>query len=751
MSAYRQQIEQAVRATTIQRPFSFTWFGQTSRPPPPNLRALMSASETRHFVLNALQQRLYSDFYLPGGAVARRRERTALPVPDARTFIAGLAAANSGSGTWSSGWSERDRTNDAIAVHHDRLDLTLWLKADDIRQAGEHGVEIRVPPELPAWAPGFWLALGDAPFAGRDEPQVRFYWNLRPDGAALLVEHLTRRLNAAQIPFRLKLLADPARYTRCDAAVLYLPESAIDEALPLIQAVHDQVRSTLKPSVPALTRKLMPGVAMADDPASGESFGTYCCRLLAGALIATHEAGVETLRDRLEMTCTMLTEHGFEPDSPYRRAGRHEPRPAEAAISWQSSQSGVDESASIDRTFLEVAMDIAGQIVREALWHGSRCTWLGMTGDQERGQPVYGTLGPDLYGGSAGIALFLGDVYLTTGDTACRSAALGGIRHALAHARDIAPASIHGLYTGLPGIAIAAARLARTIQDPTLLDDAHDLLHALDRLPSREHDLLSGAAGALIAMLLLQRAVPDEPSIERAVRLGDRLLDGAQRGAGGYSWRSGRRALTGLSHGASGIGVALLELAVATGEDRFLAAARGAFTWERGLFDVEGNWPDLRRVSGPIRRSTLLPFGTSWCHGAPGIALARLRAAELLADATLSAEARVALETTRRWVTVALVSGDDSFCLCHGLAGNADILFDGYAALGDPAYRDAATAVAAAGIRRYALDPHRWPCGTYSGETPGLMLGLAGIGRFYLRLADPKLPSILLPIRCATT
>jgi lantibiotic biosynthesis protein len=30
------------------------------------------------------------------------------------------------------------------------------------------------------------------------------------------------------------------------------------------------------------------------------------------------------------------------------------------------------------------------------------------------------------------------------------------------------------------------------------------------------------------------------------------------------------------------------------------------------------------------------------------------------------------------------------------------------------------------------------------GETPGLMLGLAGIGYSYLRLCDPAIPSILI-------
>jgi hypothetical protein len=36
-----------------------------------------------------------------------------------------------------------------------------------------------------------------------------------------------------------------------------------------------------------------------------------------------------------------------------------------------------------------------------------------------------------------------------------------------------------------------------------------------------------------------------------------------------------------------------------------------------------------------------------------------------------------------------------------------------------------------------------WPSGAHGGATPCLFLGLAGIGRFYLRLAKPELPSLL--------
>ena len=53
--------------------------------------------------------------------------------------------------------------------------------------------------------------------------------------------------------------------------------------------------------------------------------------------------------------------------------------------------------------------------------------------------------------------------------------------------------------------------------------------------------------------------------------------------------------------------------------------------------------------------------------------------------------------------------------------------------------------VADCGIRRYGDGGSEWPCGSGAGEHPGLMLGLAGIGDFYLRLSAGDTPALLLP------
>ena len=85
------------------------------------------------------------------------------------------------------------------------------------------------------------------------------------------------------------------------------------------------------------------------------------------------------------------------------------------------------------------------------------------------------------------------------------------------------------------------------------------------------------------------------------------------------------------------------------------------------------------------------------------------------------------------------------FALCHGAAGNAELFIEAGEVLGDPGYTAIAEAIGRQGIERYHEPRRPWPSGlTAGGDTPGLMLGLAGIGYFYLRLAIPAIPSILL-------
>ena len=134
----------------------------------------------------------------------------------------------------------------------------------------------------------------------------------------------------------------------------------------------------------------------------------------------------------------------------------------------------------------------------------------------------------------------------------------------------------------------------------------------------------------------------------------------------------------------------------------------------------------------------------AWCHGAPGIGLSRVRAYALTKDETYRREAEAAISGTYR--PLAMPAAADNFSLCHGLGGNAELFILAADVLGDERYRSVAESVGDRGLQGIHLPRNPWPCGVLSGgETPNLMLGLAGIGHFYLRLYDSRaVPSVLL-------
>lgn len=402
--------------------------------------------------------------------------------------------------------------------------------------------------------------------------------------------------------------------------------------------------------------------------------------------------------------------------------------------------------------YLDAALRLGREIAAAAIWSGERCSWVGGMPDEGPGGRIlmtYSSFGPELYGGTAGVGLALAELFDAGGEEEpeLRRVALGALEHGLARASEVAPPSRLGAYAGQLGIALCAARAGRVLGEASLVERAGKLVGGLDyETEPLENDLIAGRAGGILALLSLRELGVAEATPERATMLGEGLLAVADRDGEGWSWPSlaspeGRN-LTGLSHGAAGIGVGLLELHRASGEARFRAAAAEAFAYERSLFDPQArNWPDLRElVLRDWPADVAPPCATLWCHGAPGIALSRLRACELGDRNGCEEEARVALETTTASLRHQLDSGN--YSLCHGLAGNAEVLAEGAALFeGEPPL---AHEVATAGIERYLEADAPWPLGVHDGQTDSLLVGRAGTAYFYLRLHDPKRPSVLL-------
>jgi lantibiotic biosynthesis protein len=378
--------------------------------------------------------------------------------------------------------------------------------------------------------------------------------------------------------------------------------------------------------------------------------------------------------------------------------------------------------------YIETAERIGARLCRDAIWHRGRTNW---TSDFLDGETLaHGALGPELYSGIAGIALFLWRLAEMTGERIFRVTAEAAIRQAL----DRMPGSGCGFYSGGLGILYAGAEILQDFDEEAVIREAQPDRSRLEVIGS---DVIDGSAGAIAALLNLHARTRSARLLEAAVRHAELLLDDASRSEEGWSWKtiSSSRNLTGFSHGASGIAWALLELHRVTGEERFREAAREAFRYERSCFnEAEQNWPDFREAEAG--------YPVFWCHGAAGIGLCRLRAWQMLGCSGLLDEARVALGTVERH-SPALAN----FSLCHGQAGNADVLIYASEVLKEGSWLRYVEAIAQEGVERFERRGIPWPCGLPgAGETPDLMLGLAGIGYFYMRLADPKrVPSVLLP------
>src|SRR5262245_55857332 len=94
----------------------------------------------------------------------------------------------------------------------------------------------------------------------------------------------TSLLNASRVPFRIKVLRDPAAYRRADAGVLFLRRHDRARIDPLIARITAAVAEGLRPEVPLFTKRLADGLGFAEDPAGSLSFGQHRCRLVAEAL-----------------------------------------------------------------------------------------------------------------------------------------------------------------------------------------------------------------------------------------------------------------------------------------------------------------------------------------------------------------------------------------------------------------------------------------------------------------------------------
>jgi type 2 lantibiotic biosynthesis protein LanM len=425
--------------------------------------------------------------------------------------------------------------------------------------------------------------------------------------------------------------------------------------------------------------------------------------------------------------------------------------------------------------FIAEADRIAAELSRYAIRRGPAAAWIGLDwlGDSEVFQLV--CLGPDLYNGSAGIAVFLAAHAATTGCQLSGELALAAVaqlRKNLA-SRNVprqARALGIGAATGLGSIVYALAVVAKCLDIGDLLADAEaaarlftDELIAADK----QLDVMGGSAGAILGLLRVHRDTGSAIVLDRAVKCGEHLL--AQRRVGPQGRRSwigqefGAKAqvakdliapgtganppahgLNGMSHGAAGFAYALSSLAAATGRGDFANAAAECIAFEDSSYDASRhNWPDLRASNVPA-------WPCQWCHGAPGIGLARLGMQRLgIGKFSGKVAEPTATDIRNALVGVEQAAASAVDTLCCGTLGRIEFICEAAGALDRGDLRElAARRLLTVLQRAAAAGDYRWNSGKRQFNL-GLFRGLSGVGYTLLRQAlardgDTSLPNMLI-------
>ncbi|WP_414577939.1 type 2 lanthipeptide synthetase LanM family protein [Anabaena sp. CCY 9402-a] len=404
----------------------------------------------------------------------------------------------------------------------------------------------------------------------------------------------------------------------------------------------------------------------------------------------------------------------------------------------------VDHQASREQLLI-AAQAVGDRLETLALSSEQDATWIGLQlTPQEKW--LLTPLHIDLYNGLSGVALFLAYLGAVTTEERYTNLAKSALNTILRQV-DASQSDVKsiGMFDGWGGIIYTFSHLGTLWNQPTLLREAEKIVQRLPDLIAKDEqlDIISGAAGCIGGLIALYHCAPSDRTLAAAIQCGDRLIACAQPMQHGVAWStniSNTAPLAGFSHGVAGIAWALLELASLTGEQRFQTTALAAIEYERSLFAPEvSNWLDLRNFTAQVleKNDTQHTCMTAWCHGAPGIGLARLRCLPHLSDRQISSEINTALKTT-------IANGFGSnHSLCHGDLGNLELLLQASLTLDDPQWKTQVDRFAAAILE--SINQHGWLCGVPLGvETPGLMTGLAGIGYELLRLAAPNsVPSVL--------
>lgn len=706
-------------------------------------------------------QWLYSTCYVAGSATSTKAGYMQHELQPA-DVLAELQRANPTRARWSSWVAEQVLPDGSVVARRRQLRRThlagtfISYDAPLGRVAVGSRIAVLSPRESNVIQAGYYHCISETPWGKSESARVaRFYFHAHGETMAVLLSRVARLLNSFAIPFQAKCNILARVFPRADSVTIFTPWQRSEAFARILMAHPEAWSGLLGDATPLFALRLAPGVAFAEDPGTGDSFGMALCGLVADGLLDAWRQACLTVSDRAAAIGRRFVTSGIDLDHPYVRANSQW-RPSFAEYSKVPSlrRNGNgkaihsrDERRPRSGALVRAGTTIARRIAGQALWYQNRCNWIERHRQLENGDLLATTftLGPDVYGGLSGVGLFLAEAWRWEQVPELRATARGALMQAVDSSLESNVDCSHGLYTGLPGVAYALIRAAARLEDADVeaagvrvVEECSQLTTAIRDVT--EFDLVRGLAGTIVAMCALPRRFRST-TIPISEACATQLLRLANRSGDRWSWSEPTGAgpgsehdFTGLSHGTAGVALALMELYSLTHVEQYRHAAARAVEYEIATYaHSERNWPD----HGPCKQVTCAPrFLMAWCHGAPGILLARRRCRQLGLDDNVADNACVeqALAQVREEIVRFQSSEVADWSLCHGFMGICEVAL-AYRAKDGGAMLRACTGIIRAGARVRDMPEESWECGSEGGvEFPSLMAGLSGIGLQLLRI-----------------
>jgi lantibiotic modifying enzyme len=398
--------------------------------------------------------------------------------------------------------------------------------------------------------------------------------------------------------------------------------------------------------------------------------------------------------------------------------------------------------------YLEAAFSIGSDIANKAIFHNNACNWLGYISKSLPGEKdqMYGALESDFYAGTSGIAYFLGYLAFCTNDKHIERVAMAALRQSIDYRKDISDFGLESIYIGIGGTAMVAYELGKLFQREDLLKESDTMIHRLIRRGINDlgKDVINGPLSTIPFLIKYYRENPSDEVSDYIQLLADSIMKSAIDTKHGKTWKTIEKStnyILGYAHGNAGFSHSLAELYDFTKDKVYLDACLSSIRYENYFYSTEHkNWPDFREFDEDNSNSSP-SFMWAWCHGAPGIALSRARVYELIKQDILAEDIHRAVESTLNSIRRNIESSQGNFSLCHGIFGNAEAVQYAANVLAKKEWKTEVDKIAQMGIEFFIEQQMQFPCGMLDQKfSPSLMVGTAGMGLFYLRLAEENTP-----------